>query len=254
MRMGRKINVKEANLNTVAVEIQAMKIGAKQMTMGVFRQLEEEDIINWETFELKGVPWGKVNYFWGDCKNADHLHIIWQKGDELRRACVYDNLKKILRVYGSHPLHSIMEEFDIRLESSKKHVRSALFEWIMTAIAVGDFDAIDMYVTIERNYLSAVSTFNISMSGLDKWEVDDREIDDEWNTVSSLISDRNRKASAIAMEYFDGDTISIDDRLADIQKEKEKFIVVRNEYMDYISNHTALYNSLDALKQLFIAV
>jgi hypothetical protein len=34
------------------------------------------------------VPWGKVNYFWGDF-NPDHLHIVWQKDEELRRDCVY---------------------------------------------------------------------------------------------------------------------------------------------------------------------
>ena len=37
-----------------------------------------------------GKAWGKVNYFFAPC-TSNHLHIVWQKQNELRRACAYDS-------------------------------------------------------------------------------------------------------------------------------------------------------------------
>src|SRR5262245_20626700 len=83
---GRGITTREATVKTFGVTIKALPVGKKQVTMGLLRQLQGEDLIDPETGQLNGVPWGKVNYFWGDCK-PDHIHVVWQKGDELWRAC-----------------------------------------------------------------------------------------------------------------------------------------------------------------------
>jgi hypothetical protein len=83
-----KLLAKEATITTATVEVKSLTITGKQVTLSVFRQLLNEPLVDEETAELRGVPWGTVNYFWGDCK-PDHLHVVWQKGDELRRACVY---------------------------------------------------------------------------------------------------------------------------------------------------------------------
>lgn len=77
-----------AIVRTAAVEIKTMHIGNKQVTLAVFRQLKDEDIIDVQTGQLKGVPWGTVNYFWGECKEGTHLHVVWQKGTDLRRCCL----------------------------------------------------------------------------------------------------------------------------------------------------------------------
>jgi hypothetical protein len=82
------ISVRDAKVKTVAVEVKALTISGKQVTLAVFRQLLKEPLIDLETAELNGIPWGKVNYFWAD-DPATHLHIVWQKGEELRRDCVY---------------------------------------------------------------------------------------------------------------------------------------------------------------------
>jgi hypothetical protein len=38
---------------------------------------------------LNGVPWGRVNYHSDDCSHlSDHWHVVWQLGDELRRAYI----------------------------------------------------------------------------------------------------------------------------------------------------------------------
>lgn len=84
----RKILATEVVIKTAAVEIKTLTLKGKQMTLAVFRQLYEEELIDPTTGQLRGVPWGRVHYFWGDCK-ADHLHVVWQLGEELRRSCVY---------------------------------------------------------------------------------------------------------------------------------------------------------------------
>jgi hypothetical protein len=85
------ITVQDARLSTLSVSIKSLHVGSKQMTMGVFRQLTQEQILSNE-MRLLGIPWGRVNYFWEDrCKGYGHLHIVWQKDDELRRACIDKN-------------------------------------------------------------------------------------------------------------------------------------------------------------------
>jgi hypothetical protein len=87
--MRRTISTTEATLQTATIEVRVITLSSKQMTLSVFRQLQEEDPLDRDTFALRGVLWGQVNYFWGHCQ-PDHLHVVWQKEQELRRACVQD--------------------------------------------------------------------------------------------------------------------------------------------------------------------
>ena len=88
---GRTITTQEAIIHTVGVEVKSLTINGKQVTLAVFRQLKNEPLIDDETVQLRGVPCGIVNYFFKPC-DPDHLHVVWQKGSELRRACVYPAL------------------------------------------------------------------------------------------------------------------------------------------------------------------
>lgn len=87
--MLRAITTQEATVKTATVEIKTLTISGKQMTLAVFRQLQEEVLLDRETLQLCGIPWGRVNYH-PDCKEIEdaHLHVVWQKGGELRRSCV----------------------------------------------------------------------------------------------------------------------------------------------------------------------
>jgi len=86
------LTVKEAAIKTATIEVKTTTLSNKQVTLSVFRQLKEENILDSKTGDLLGVPWGTVNYFWGKCEptpfKPDHMHVVWQKGTELRRACV----------------------------------------------------------------------------------------------------------------------------------------------------------------------
>jgi len=92
---GRRITTHEATVKTAAVEIKVLSLSGKQMTLAVFRQLKRERLLEWVSVELRGVPWGLVNYH-ADCVDRtyhedfdlrpyEHLHVVWQSGDELRQ-------------------------------------------------------------------------------------------------------------------------------------------------------------------------
>lgn len=89
------ITTSDVSINTASIEVKVMKIGNRQVTLAVFRQLPDEQIINPKTGMIEGIAWGKVNYHPDECEEAsEHLHVVWQKGNELRRATVYRDWSK----------------------------------------------------------------------------------------------------------------------------------------------------------------
>jgi hypothetical protein len=98
------MDVHDATIKPASVEIKTLAIGGKQITLAAYLQLFEEAFIEESIFEealtykytdyelatFRGVPWGTVNYH-PDKTCADlreHRHVVWQKGQELRRATV----------------------------------------------------------------------------------------------------------------------------------------------------------------------
>lgn len=75
-------------IETATVQIRTLNVGAKQMTQGIFRQLLTGRAIGTDG-RIHGTPWGTVNYHPDRCEDAkEHLHVVWQSGEELRRAYV----------------------------------------------------------------------------------------------------------------------------------------------------------------------
>lgn len=76
------------SIETAAVQIRTLNVGAKQMTLSIFRQLIEAPAVNVQG-RVQGQPWGIVNYHPDRCDDAkEHLHVVWQMGDQLRRGFV----------------------------------------------------------------------------------------------------------------------------------------------------------------------
>jgi hypothetical protein len=69
------------------VEIKTLTLSGKQMTLAVFRQLKQELLMGKNGF--KGKLWGTVHYCDRDCRGIEHVHVVWQKGPELRRSRIY---------------------------------------------------------------------------------------------------------------------------------------------------------------------
>ena len=85
------LSTEQVSINTMQVEIKSMMVGKKQLTLSLMRQIIEEPLIDEELLQFRGVAWGHVNYFWGDDKHKtfpNHMNIVWQKGNELRRSIV----------------------------------------------------------------------------------------------------------------------------------------------------------------------
>lgn len=91
----KTIQTREATVKTATVEIKTLSVSGRQVTLSVFRQIPEGMLVDPATLNLRGIPWGKVNYRWGDCaqKGEEHLHIVWQEGLELRRSCIEPNIR-----------------------------------------------------------------------------------------------------------------------------------------------------------------
>jgi hypothetical protein len=95
MTNGAALTAHEATIQTASVEIQTLRVGKKQVTMGMFRQLPRAVLLDYDTLQLHGVPWGHVNYWWdGDGSQSwlgqsGKLHVVWQLGDTLQRGIVY---------------------------------------------------------------------------------------------------------------------------------------------------------------------
>jgi hypothetical protein len=89
------IKTSQATIKTCSVEIKALTVDKRQVTMGLIRQLHQEKVVDLETMEFRGLPWGRVNYFWKGCTpcydpdwSGSIIHVVWQKDSELRRDVV----------------------------------------------------------------------------------------------------------------------------------------------------------------------
>ncbi len=85
-----------AVIHTATIDVKIMRLGKRQVTQSVFRQLEEECVFD-VGLELRGKLWGRVNYLWNGCPAYTNYHIVWQKENELRRMplCLIKSLEHV---------------------------------------------------------------------------------------------------------------------------------------------------------------
>ncbi len=94
--MTKAINVNDVNLKTAFVQVNQLILSNRKMTLQIFKQIEDENIIDFNEAKLLGTPWGYINYFWSEVKEKrkeDTIHLLWQKGNELRRCFINGNYK-----------------------------------------------------------------------------------------------------------------------------------------------------------------
>jgi hypothetical protein len=92
---GAPISTAEAKVLTATIAVKVIRLGKRQLTQAVFKQLPTRHIINPEKFTLRGKPWGVVNYHWDGCgfepcgaPGGTHLHVVYVAGGKLYRSCV----------------------------------------------------------------------------------------------------------------------------------------------------------------------
>lgn len=99
--MTDRLTPQNVTVTTATIEVRTLTLGNRQITQSVFRQLQEESLVDGDG-NFRGQPWGFVNHC-PDKKVPDdnltgtmiecasgpaHRHVVWQKGDELRRSRV----------------------------------------------------------------------------------------------------------------------------------------------------------------------
>ncbi|MFI6883699.1 hypothetical protein [Streptosporangium canum] len=80
-------------ITNMTVEIRVLKVGGKQVTLSLFKQLREEPLISHEG-TLNGTPWGIVNHHPDKCEprsTLTHQHLVWiSHAGELLRYSLYN--------------------------------------------------------------------------------------------------------------------------------------------------------------------
>lgn len=87
----RSVNIRKLSLETVAVDLVVIRLGGKQMTHSVFKQLPQIDFPTFpENIEEGMKVWGTVNYHPDKCSDdSKHLHFILEKNERLYRSVIY---------------------------------------------------------------------------------------------------------------------------------------------------------------------
>lgn len=109
--MTKQLTTQNATITTASIQMNTLTVSGKQVTLAVFRQLRDQDVIAHDG-TINGIPWGNVNYHPDKCEAApEHLHTVWQLGDQLRRAYVRTPLKAHLqhRLAGLYAMALIAE-------------------------------------------------------------------------------------------------------------------------------------------------
>lgn len=78
------LDAEDATISTATISIKAIQVGKRQMTQSVFRQLPVAPLVDEVNVCLLGIPWGWVNYHWGDIHES-FTQFIFQVGSRLHR-------------------------------------------------------------------------------------------------------------------------------------------------------------------------
>lgn len=113
-----KIDANLAVIKTAQVEIKALTVGGKQVTLAVFRQLDQAKFIDYESQKLNGMAWGRLNYHPYKCAGSDHIHIVWQDGNTIYSDLIDAHLYK--------PKNSIIDDFHGKSDSYCQNIETLL--------------------------------------------------------------------------------------------------------------------------------
>jgi hypothetical protein len=84
---GYQLHKNHAVVHTASIDVKIIRLDKRQLTLSVFRQLDEEPIFL-SNGSLVGTPWGRVNYTWKGNPRGTAFHVVWQHGDYLKRSPV----------------------------------------------------------------------------------------------------------------------------------------------------------------------
>jgi hypothetical protein len=249
--MGRLLTTHEATVQTVQVEIKVLKVGKKQVTMGMFRQLPHDLLLDPETVQLRGVPWGHVRYRWdGDgshwCGRGPKLHVVWQLGDELRRGWVSEEPDRQWMTWYQKAIQDDMDDWVLaRLPSARQ------FE-LKTRPGIDDGQDVVIDNTPIHTDLDTLAVKVLR----DYWYWRDRDPEDVAEILASQSAKRDQKRQALhayqALYNARFGQTSLPEIMISVSKQKlHAHLRDRDAYQ---AEWAQQWQVLSALPQLFIAV
>jgi hypothetical protein len=87
---GKTLTTHEATIQTAQVAIQVLRVGKKQVTMGMFRQLPHKPLVDWwdmvdaaergwweeeSPLRIQGRPWGPGNDWWAALLGENQAYV-----------------------------------------------------------------------------------------------------------------------------------------------------------------------------------
>lgn len=81
------LDTHDVAITTATISIKTIQVNNRQLTQSIFKQLPQFDLVDRysETPDLCGLPWGYVNYHWGDI-DPRARHFVIQRGTTLYRS------------------------------------------------------------------------------------------------------------------------------------------------------------------------
>jgi hypothetical protein len=93
-----------AILHTVSVDVSVLRISNRQVTLSVFKQLDERKVLDTDG-SLNGVTWGSVKYKWEETPAWADYYVVWQDRTNLLR-CPFPLVKSLQNKYQKKVLSS----------------------------------------------------------------------------------------------------------------------------------------------------
>jgi len=263
--MSKPITIASAQISTPTITVRQVMVDGKSMTQKTFRQIQAESIIDTSEYIIKGIPWGWVDYFWTDNKDKKEegvKHILWQKGNELRRCFINGHYSD---VYG----------WRLKLDDDSWKILSLTFD-------DKDFSEKTMLIKASINsslhsYDSIVKLLNKHGSGvpvLPVYKIDNVQgiiepLIEGYNSTQSVKYKPGDKFGAFSRFKHDGQWGTIKEHFFRILRETTDYSVyvdstremilkqLKYAYLIYTNNHLAPLNTLidqlhESVTQLFI--
>jgi len=128
-----------ASVSTLKVDVKVMRVGKKQVTMSMFRQIEEKPIFHFDG-TLAAEPWGWVNYTWKESPKDTLFYVVYEEGGSIFRTPILGNGEQQYRgVEAMFPDYNSLVIPINRIKDDLSYGHSAYFHYQQVEEAYHDF-------------------------------------------------------------------------------------------------------------------
>lgn len=85
-----KISVEDISIKTASIEVKTLTLTRKQVTLAVFRQLDNIYCIDMDDFKIRGKIWGRINYHHNCIESKKHLHLVCEISKKIYHGIIYE--------------------------------------------------------------------------------------------------------------------------------------------------------------------